>query len=112
MLSQSVGLHGFTVRNDEADVVDFDSGDWRRFVPHHAPGLSREGRGLFKRGPYQLRCSDLEQFVLDGADGNRTIGDIVDVAALEQMAVEERDEFARRYFEHLWKLGHVMIALP
>ena len=24
----------------------------------------------------------------------------------------QRDEFGRRYFEHLWKLGHVMIGLP
>jgi hypothetical protein len=50
--------------------------------------------------------------VLDGADGTREIMEIVDVPALEEIARDERDEFARRYFEHLWKLGHVMIALP
>jgi len=41
-------------------------------------------------------------------DGKRTIGEIVGVPALEQVP----DEFGRRYFEHLWKLGHMMIALP
>jgi SAM-dependent methyltransferase len=114
MLSQSAGLHAFTVRHAGADVavVDFDGGDWRNFVPHPAPGLSRRGPGLFERGPYKLRCSDLEHFVLDGADGVRTISQIVDVPALEQIPSAERDEFARRFFEHLWKLGHVMIALP
>lgn len=114
MLNQIAGLHTFTVRGSEADVaiVDFDGAEWRHFVPHPAPGLSRKARGLFVRGALELRCTELEQFVLDGANGRRTIGEIIDVPALEDMPQPERDEFARRYFEHLWKLGHVMIALP
>jgi SAM-dependent methyltransferase len=114
MLSQLAGTHSFTVRHQGAEiaVVDFDSGDWRRFVPHHAPGLVRRAAGLFMRSPYELRCTELEQFVLDGADGRRTIAEIIEVPALEEIPTEQRDEFARRYFEHLWKLGHVMIALP
>jgi len=114
MLRQAAGMHFFTVRHAATDggTVDFDTGDWPRFVPHRMPGLSKEGDGQFRRGPYELKCSDLEEFVLDGVDGVRTIADVVEVPALEQFPVEERDEFARRYFEHLWKLGHVMIALP
>ena len=114
MLRQAAGMHFLTVRHAAADVavVDFDSSEWRRFVPHRAPGLSRKGEGLFERGPYELKCSELEQFVIDGVDGSRTIGDIIEVPALEDIPVAERDEFARRYFEHLWKLGHIMIALP
>lgn len=114
MLSQSAGLHAFTARHAKSEiaVVDFDHGDWRNFVPQPAPGLSRKGKGHFERGPYELRCSELEHFVLDGADGLRTISEIVDVPALEEIPTAQRDEFARRYFEHLWKLGHVMIALP
>ena len=113
MLSQATGMHAFTVRHAAADVatVDFDSEDWRRFVPHPAPGLARKAAGLFVRGGYELNCSELEQFVLDGADGKRTIEEIVDVPALAEIPVAERDEFARRYFEHLWKLGHVMVSL-
>ena len=114
MLNQIAGLHTFTVRGQAGDVavVDFDGADWRRFVPHPAPGLSRKAPGLFVRGAIELRCSELEQFVLDGADGRRTIGEIIEVPALEEIPQAERDEFARRYFEHLWKLGHLMIALP
>ena len=112
MLSQSIGLHAFTVRSGNVDVVDFDRGEWQNFVPHHAPGLLRKGAGTFVRGPYELKCSELEQFVLDGADGARTIREIVEVPALEEIPSEERDQFARGYFEHLWKLGHLMIALP
>jgi len=114
MLSLVAGMHAFTVRHVGVEVpaVDFDTGDWRNFVPHPAPGLTRKGPGLFERGSYELRCSELEQFVLDGADGTRTIGEIVEVPALEEIPTAERDEFARRYFEHLWKLGHVMIGLP
>jgi SAM-dependent methyltransferase len=114
MLRQSAGYHAFVARSAaaEPEIVDFEAGDWRNFVPHPAPGLVRSGQGLFKRGAYELRCSELEQFVLDGADGTRTIGAIIDVPALQGIPQTERDEFARRYFEHLWKLGHVMIALP
>jgi SAM-dependent methyltransferase len=113
MLSQIAGMHLFAARHTgDVSVVDFDHGEWQRFVPHHAPGLSRKGPGLFQRGPYEYKCSELEQFVLDGADGKRTIGEIINVPALGDIPDEERDEFARRYFEHLWKLGHVMIALP
>jgi len=111
MLSQVAGMHMFTVRHEgRVSVVDFGGDDWRDFVPHWSPDLARRGPRLFERSGHQLKCSDLEQFVLDGADGKRTIGEIIDVPALEE--VENRDEFARAYFEHLWKLGHVMIALP
>jgi SAM-dependent methyltransferase len=114
MLNQIAGLHTFTVRHRGSDlaVVDFDGDDWRGFVPHPSPGLSRKGPGFFVRGGIELRCTELEHFVLDGADGRRAIGEIIDVPALEEIPRAERDEFARRYFEHLWKLGHVMIALP
>jgi SAM-dependent methyltransferase len=114
MLSLSAGMHMFTARHAGAGApfVDFEAGDWPNFIPHPAPGLSRKGPGLFQRGPYGFKCSELEQFVLDGADGTRTIDEIIDVPALEELPREQRDEFGRRYFEHLWKLGHVMIALP
>jgi SAM-dependent methyltransferase len=109
MLGLAAGMHMFTVRHaDDVAPVDFETGDWPDFVPHWTPGLSRKGRGLFQRGPYVLKCSELEQFVIDGTDGKRTIGEIVGVPALEDVPAE----FGRRYFEHLWKLGHVMIALP
>ena len=109
MLGLAAGMHMFTVRHaGEALQVDFEREDWREFVPHWAPGLARRSSGRFQRGPYELKCSELEQFVIDGADGKRTIGAIIDVPALEDV----QDEFGRRYFEHLWKLGHVMIALP
>ena len=114
MLRLSAGMHLCTLRHAGEDIpeVDFDEGDWRHFVPHPAPGLARKGPGLFQRGPYALPCSDLERFVLDGANGQRTIAEIIEVPALEGIPMEERDEFGRRYFEHLWKLGHVMIGLP
>ena len=113
MLSQVAGMHMFTVRHPAAiAVVDFERDDWRSFVPHWAPGLSRKGPGQFERGIYELKCLELEQFVLDGANGQRTIAEIIEVPALEEIPTAERDEFARRFFEHLWKLGHVMIELP
>lgn len=113
MLRQGAGMHSFTVVGGgrEVPLVDFEKGDWRQFVPTRAPRLTRKGPGLYDRGGTSLRCSELEQFVLDGVDGRRTIGEIVEVPALDPIPSAERDEFARRYFEHLWKLGHVMISL-
>jgi len=78
------------------------------------------------RSGFQRRCrrcvfAQLAEHRLQGAIEHRlarnkecqsTIEQIVDVPALAEFPVAERDEFARRYFEHLWKLGHVMIALP
>ncbi|HVM23517.1 MAG TPA: class I SAM-dependent methyltransferase [Sphingomicrobium sp.] len=114
MLDQTLGMHIFTAVHADREVaeVDFEHSDWRSFTPHPAPAFSRLGRGLFRRGAYELRCTELEHFVIDGADGSRTIGEIIDVPALEQIPQAEREEFARRFFEHLWKLGHMMIALP
>jgi SAM-dependent methyltransferase len=114
MLRLSAGMHTCTLRHADAlpAAIDFEDGDWWRFIPHPAPGLWRKGPGLFQRGPYELQCLDLEEFVLGCVDGQRTIGAIIDVPALEDIPREERDEFGRRYFEHLWKLGHVMIQLP
>ena len=109
MLGIVAGMHMFTVRHaGKAMPVDFARDDWREFVPQWAPGLQRKGSGQFQRGANELKCSELEQFVIDGADGKRTIGEIIAVPALEDVP----DEFGRRYFEHLWKLGHVMITLP
>lgn len=109
MLGIVAGMHMFTVRHaGKAMPVDFARDDWREFVPQWAPGLQRTGSGQFQRGANELKCSELEQFVIDGADGKRTIGEIIAVPALEDVP----DEFGRRYFEHLWKLGHVMITLP
>ncbi|GAA4717856.1 class I SAM-dependent methyltransferase [Sphingomonas lutea] len=114
MLRQSAGMHTFTVRGVDTDlaIVDFDQGDWRGFVPHRGPGLFRKGPALFQRGYYQLKALDLEEFVIEAVDGRRSIGDIIGLPALADIPREERDLFGQRYFEHLWKLGHVMIALP
>lgn len=109
MLGLAAGIHMFTVRHTgDAVHVDFERDDWREFVPHWSPGLTRTGAGSFQRGSFDLKCSELEQFVIDGAEGTRTIGQIIGVPALNNVP----DEFGRRYFEHLWKLGHIMIALP
>lgn len=114
MLAQSTGLHALTVRHlgEPVRVVDFENGDWPRFIPYQAPGLARRGPGFFVRASYEFRCSELEQFVLDGVDGTRAIEEIIEVPALSELPDDERRQFARSYFEHLWKLGHVMIALP
>lgn len=114
MLGQLIGMHFFTARHRQAPAaaVDFDRGPWLSFVPHHSPGLARKAAGAFVRGQYELYCTPLEQFVLDGVNGKRTIDEIIQVPALEELPSEERNEFARRYFEHLWKLGHVMVTVP
>ena len=115
MLRQAAGMHIFTARQPHPGrslEVDFDDPEWRDFIPHRAQGLVKTAQGQFQRGSYTLHCSPVEEFVLEGANGERTIAEIISAPALSELPSEQRNEFGRRYFEHLWKLGHMMIAMP
>jgi SAM-dependent methyltransferase len=113
MLSQGPGMHFFTATHARcAEQVRFDSDEWPRFVPHRTPGFTKVARGQFQRVAKRLSCTPAQELALDGIDERRTIAEILSHPAFQATPPELRDEFGRRLFEHLWKLGHVMIALP
>ena len=115
MLRQGAATHAFTARHrgaGPAASVDFADPAWPRFTPHRSPGLVKIAKGQYQRGLSTLRCSPVEEFILECVDGRRTIEGIFSVPQLSQIPSEQREASGRAFFEHLWKLGHVMIALP
>jgi SAM-dependent methyltransferase len=114
-LRQTAGTHVFTVRHPHSGrslEIDFTSSDWPRYTPHRSPAFVKAGPGRYQRGPHVLWCSPPEEIVIDGVDGKRTIAEIIAHPGLAAIPTERREGFARAYFEHLWKLGHMMIAVP
>jgi SAM-dependent methyltransferase len=115
MLSGTQGMHIFTARHPAPNgsfAVDFADPAWLNFVPHRAPGLGKTGKGRFQRGGYTLRCAVGEEFLFDGIDGKRSIAEILSHPALAATPKEKIERFARAFFEEVWKLGHIMVALP
>ncbi len=115
MLRQSAGRHTFTARHPPTGgscEVSFQDPDWLMFVPHRSPSLVRVGTGQYQRGSTALRCSPVEEFVVECVNGEQSIADIVSLPQLSESPQDQREAFGRAFFEHLWKLGHVMIALP
>lgn len=115
MLRQSAGRHTFTARHPHSgrsSPIDFSNPRWQRFVPYRTPALVRIASGQYQRGPVLLRCLPPEEFALEAVDGQRTIGDIISLPAYAGLPKDQREAFGRAYFEHLWKLGHVMVAMP
>jgi SAM-dependent methyltransferase len=115
MMQQSAGRHAFTARHPHFRglcEVSFQDPDWLNFVPHRSPGFVRVATGQYERGPIGLRCSPVEEFVVESVNGERTIANIVSLPQLSESPQDRREAFGRAFFEHLWKLGHVMIAMP
>lgn len=114
-LRQGAGMHSFTARHkgtEPASGVDFAQSEWRSFTPHLSPGFVKIGRGQYRRGLYLLHCSPVEEFIIGNIGGERTIEGILALPELSQVPQDQLESSGRAFFEHLWKLGHVMIGLP
>jgi hypothetical protein len=108
-------MHGFTARHKGAEPapnVDFAQSEWRRFTPHLAPGFVKTGSGRYRRGSYGLHCSPVEEFIVGSIDGESKIEGILSLSELSRIPHDQLESSGRAFFEHLWKLGHIMIALP
>jgi len=115
LLKQGAAMHSLTARHRGTErrfEVDFNEPLWPKFTPHRSPGLVRTQKGQYQRGNYILRCQPVEEFILECVDGRHTIEQILSVRELSQVPPDQRESSGRAFFEHLWKLGHVMIALP
>ena len=114
-LRQGAGMHGFTARHKGAEPapnVDFAQSEWQRFTPHLAPGFVKTGSGQYRRGSYGLHCSPVEEFIVGSIDGESKIEGILSLSELSRIPHDQLESSGRAFFEHLWKLGHIMIALP
>jgi len=115
MLKQGAAIHPLTARHRGAGhgfEVDFAKPAWPKFIPQRSPGLMKTRNGEYLRGNYILRCQPVEEFILERVDGRRRIKDILSSPELNRIPPDQLEASGRAFFEHLWKLGHVMIALP
>ena len=115
MLRQTAGRHVFTARRPDprrSFDVSFKADDWLDFRLHQAPAFIKAGPGRYQRGPHVLQCSPDQEFIVDSVNGERTIAEIVSRPELVAASRQQLEEFVRSFFEHLWKLGHMMVSLP
>jgi SAM-dependent methyltransferase len=115
LLRQDAAMHTFTARHKAAEArlkVDFANPGWREFTPHRSPDLLKVGIGRYQRRAYSFPFSPIEEFVIDNIDGDRTIGAILSLPEFSKTPPAELDSAGRAIFEHQWKLGNIMVALP
>lgn len=108
-------MHTFTARHKGAKpsgAVDFASAEWKSFTPHRSPDLVKGARGEYQRRTYFLRCSAVEEFIIDNIDGELTIGEILSLPEFSRTSSDEIESGGRAIFEHQWKLGNIIVALP
>ena len=112
MLTLITGTHNFIARHPARNkyAISFAGDDWESFIPHQAPGVTRVGPRDYARGSLRFSISDAEVMLYDGADGVRTIRQILDQPGLARIAKAELDPFGRRFYELAWKAAHMMIS--
>ena len=116
LLRQGAAMHSFTARHKAAEpqmTVDFANPAWREFTPRRSPELIKvRSGGDYQRRNYSFRWSPIEEFIIDNIDGQRTIGTILALPEFSQIPADQLESAGRAIFEHQWKLGNIMIALP
>lgn len=121
MLTLRTGTHVCLARAAAAQPHpphDFGAADWDVQVPHWTPGLRRlraPGPVLpaqYQRGRNTVDLGAIEAALLEAADGTRTLREIIAMPLLAQIAPAERALRGRRFFERLWRMGHLMFDRP
>ena len=74
--------------------------------------LVKGAGGEYQRRTYFLRCSAVEEFIIDNIDGELTIGEILSLPEFSPTSSDEIESGGRAIFEHQWKLGNIIVALP
>jgi hypothetical protein len=108
MISPGNYTHYFFARVVEPPTISFAADDWAALVPHINPGLRSLGADCFQRAGRQFNLPPQAAALFNLADGARSIGDLIRLAA----ARDESGAEARALFERLWKQGHVMLSKP
>jgi hypothetical protein len=100
--------------------IDFSGDEWLGYVPVRHPHLTileetstePARRGRARRGHLEWAFTDAEAVLIGGADGRRTIAQIIAHPDLGQHSLEARTAFAQRVFKRWWELGHLFMARP
>lgn len=122
MLTQRLGMHVCLVRHaapKRRRVPDFEADDWTALVPHRSAELRRlPGIGWptadvrYALGAQTLDLGSIEAALLDAANGERSLGDLLSLPILSEISPPERAERGRRFFLRLWRMGYLMFTRP
>ena len=115
LLRQGAAMHKFTARHKAFATrfnVDFGDQDWKEFTPFRSPELLKTGTRQYQRRAYTFSFAPVEEFIIDRIDGQRTIGKILSLPEFSEIPPDQLLTAGRRIFEHQWKLGNIMVALP
>ncbi|WP_291866942.1 class I SAM-dependent methyltransferase [Bradyrhizobium sp.] len=111
--------HDFFVRKPESArfLTRFDTDDYLSYVPLIRAGtrLGGDANALIltrpsPHGDVVTPISRSEALLLEQADGNRSISEILSHAMFTPMAPEQRTKFAGAVCERMWRSGHVLFG--
>jgi SAM-dependent methyltransferase len=121
-LTLSLGRHTLVACRPERGYreITFSDSAWLNYVPMYALGLSvieREGSDPLprrcRRGKFEFSMDRSSAVLFSSCDGRRTIAQMLNQPALATYSSKAREEFARSFFERMWKLGHLwMLTTP
>ena len=111
--------HDFFVRKPQSArfLTRFDTDDYLSYVPHVRSGsrLAGEVNSLIvtrpaPHGEVVTPISRAEALLLEQADGNKSISEILSHALFARLEPEQRTNFARDAFERMWRSGHLLFG--
>ena len=113
--------HDFFVRKPQSTrfLTRFDTDDYLSYVPLVRAGtkLAGEANALFltrssPHGEVITPISRAEALLLERADGNRSISEILSHSFFARLEPEQRTNFALDACERMWRSGHVLFGRP
>jgi 2-polyprenyl-3-methyl-5-hydroxy-6-metoxy-1,4-benzoquinol methylase len=111
--------HDFFVRKPQSArfLTRFDTDDYLSYVPHVRSGtrLAGEVNALIvtrpsPHGEVMTPISRAEALLLEQADGNKSISEILSHSLFARLEPEQRTNFALAAFERMWRSGHLLFG--
>ena len=111
--------HDFFVRKPQSArfLVRFDTDDYLSYVPHIRSGTRLAGEvnslAVTRAAPHGeviTPISRAEALLLEQADGNKSISEILSHALFARLEPGQRTNFARDAFERMWRSGHLLFG--
>jgi SAM-dependent methyltransferase len=115
-LTWNITTHTFIASKPERDPrseITFGGEGWVNYVPQRRPTLQASvfESNKFSRDGFEFTLSPLEAVLFAEANGRRTAADILRHKALGSLPIEKRKEFARAFYERMWRMGHMFFSL-
>ena len=113
--------HDFFVRKPQSArfLTRFDTDDYLSYIPRIRSGtkLAGDANSLIlmrpsPNGDVIIPISRAEAVLLEQADGNRSISEILSHSVFARLEPEQRTNFVRDACERMWRSGHVLFGRP